>query len=99
MREVDLRDGSVRDVFGIQHGQPAGVSPAKLNGYASLTSPLPFQVLLEKADRAPPGEPGRSLVVAGRGVVVETMLRARVVVNLVRYVVRLESRLVRSASG
>src|SRR5687768_8023065 len=43
------------------------------------------QVLLEKSHGALPGKLGRRLVVARRGIIVEAMLRARVLVHFVRH--------------
>src|SRR5215510_4301867 len=55
---------------------------------------------LEERQRAAPGEIGRRLVVARRaGVVVEGMLRARIGVDGVLLVVRLERRLVGRDAG
>src|SRR5215471_19222487 len=51
------------------------------------------EVLPQEVDRPLPGQPGRGLVVARRGVVVEAVLRAGIGEDLVAHVVGLERRL------
>src|SRR5688572_17283907 len=57
------------------------------------------QVLLEELERARPRELRGGLVVPGRGVVVESVLRARVLVDLIAHLVRLQRGLVVGPRG
>src|SRR5690242_9179284 len=90
-----VKHGGTDDRFAssVRRGEGTGVASERTDD--TLRSSVLPQILIEEIQRALPGELRRLLVVAGRRIVVEAVLRAFVDEAFVRHVILLERGFIR----